>query len=305
MCTLLVICKDDADGLITAAAIIKKYRLKMLDVKVVMTSPYHLDTVKVSENVRGIFIANIHINKRNAVAAKQFIEKHLRFIVCWVDNYRCTANFLEEMLHFRLSCNHKARSSAAVLENSGYDIPRDWVIAANAANTNSRNPGQYPSNYLSERYKKAYKAALIDNGEDGHKETRKVQEAFLKELLEGTESEIINHYQQRYEEIIDATRKEASKFKQLLPKVGVILLNDERVDKDILCREGYKLFPIIAIQFHSCQSGQPMTIIAAKKANLDLNQIFGLRRSSNRRVYLPGNLLTTRGMIERVFYNEN
>lgn len=294
MCKFLVICQDDADGIICAAAIIKKFKLKMFDTKVVISKPSLLHEVKVSVNIRGIFIANMHINSDNFQGAAGFIDRNSKFIICWIDNYRSTREFLGDMLHFKLSCDNEAPSSAATLKNSGYNIPNEWVATANACN----NPLDYPSTALSDRYTKAFEAAVIESGTPKSKQVQKVHEAFLEELINKEESITLTELAATHGQLLSATTKAVGKFTELMPKVGVILLDDERVDKSRICQEGHKLFPTLAIQFHSHEDGQPMTLLSTKDKRLNLVSIFGLSCRPSYIIHLEGRLLAIREQIK-------
>jgi hypothetical protein len=182
--------------------------------------------------------------------------------------------------------------------NSGYEkVSKTWVDAANA----SDRPTEYPATTLSERYNKAFKVSLVEAQENDRSVIEKVQRAFLDELLNGEESELITDFGKRYEPILKATQQAAESFRELVPGVGIVMLGDEKVDKTAICTAGYEKFPVLVVQFHSLEDGEPITMVATNRQDLNLVELFELHSGPPFRINLPGSLFKNKLIIIEKF----
>lgn len=288
----LVICHGDGDGIIGAAVAIKDFCLKMEETEIVITQPFLLDKVVVREEVMAIFVIDIAVNNRDVDMTVNFVRKFQDRIVSWTDHHQGT-DVLEKILGISLIYSDKEPSCPSLQKNAGFIVNDDWLKAANACD----RPTDFPATELSERYNKAFKVSLIEASDGNRNAIDQVQRAFLSELLDGEKSELITEYGKRYQPILTATKKAAESFTELLPGVGLVLLGDEKVDKTAICTEGYKKYPIVVVQFHSLENGEPVTMVATNNKEINLVSVFGLPSGPPFRVNLPGNLKKTKDLI--------
>lgn len=289
----LVICHGDGDGIISTAALIKQYQLFLRETEIVITQSFFLDEVFVRPEIKAIFVIDIAVNKRDIALTTSFANKHKDKIISWVNHHRGTEKTLGEILGIKLLCNENSPSSPAVMKQSGYDIAEEWVAAANAIN----DPENFPATELSERYTNAFKTALVDAQDGGQNVIKKLQLSFIDELLTSEKSRLVANYSNEYKFIVAATNRAAELFIDLMPKVGMTILGDEKVDKIMLCRKGHEKFKTVVIQFHSLEDGEPATMISTELQNINLAKKFKSSFGSPSRITLPGNLLKTRELI--------
>jgi len=288
----LLICHGDGDGIIGAAVVIKDFNLKINETEIVITQPFLLDKVKVSDDVMAIFVVDIAVNNRDIDMTINFIRENETQIVSWVDHHQGTG-ILEKLLGITLMFDDREPSCPSLLKNAGFKMSDDWLKAANACD----RPTDFPATELSERYNKAFKVSLIEAQDGNRTAIEQVQRAFLLELLNKEKSELITDYGQRYQPILEATQKAAESFVKLVPGVGIVTLGNEKVDKTALCTEGYKKFPIVVVRFHSLENGEPMTMVATNNKELNLVTLFGLPSGPPFRINLPGSLFKNKLII--------
>lgn len=288
----LLICHGDGDGIIGAAVVIKDFFLKMEETEIVITQPFLLDKVKVQDEVVAIFVVDLAVNNRDVDMTIHFVKEYNDRIVSWVDHHQGTG-VLEKLLGITLMSGDLEPSCPSLLKNAGFKMPDEWLKAANACD----RPTDFPATELSERYNKAFKVSLIEAQDGNRTAIEQVQRAFLLELLNEEKSELITDYGQRYQPILKATQKAAESFIELVPGVGIVTLGDEKVNKTALCTEGYKKFPVVVVQFHSLENGEPMTMVATNRKDLNLVEKFGLPSGPPFRVNLPGSLFKNKLII--------
>ena len=273
----LIVCHGDGDGLISAAIIAKS----ISKTEIIITQPFLLDKITVDTNVEKIFIVDIAVNNKNVAMTTDFAKKHEGKIALWADHH-AGAEILSEILGKKLIFNANEPSCPSLLAKNGFIVSDEWLNAANA----SDRPTDYPSTRLSERYNKAFKVALIELQDGNRAAVEEVQKAFINELITYTESEVVTEYGSRYQPIMNSTKAAANAFTELTPGVGITTLGETKVDKTLLCTEGYKKFPIVVIQFIS--DGEPVTMIATSRKYLNLVEAFGLTSGAPFRVNLSG-----------------
>lgn len=288
----LVICHGDGDGLIGAAVAIKDFCLKMEETEIVITQPFLLDKVVVRDQVMAIFVIDIAVNNRDVDMTINFVRKYEDRIVSWIDHHQGT-DVLENILGITLISGDKEPSCPSLMKNAGFVVSDDWLRTANACD----RPTDFAPTELSKRYNKALKVSLIEAEEGNRIAIDQVQRAFLFELLDGEKWQLITDYGKRYQAILTATKKAAESFTELLPGVGIVLLGDEKVDKTVVCTEGYKKYPVVVIQFHSLKDGEPVTMVATNNKEVNLVNIFRLPSGPPFRVNLPGNLKKIKELI--------
>lgn len=284
----VIICHGDGDGIISAAVIAKAIG----EAKIVITQPFLLDKIMIDEDVNAIYIVDIAANNKDIVMTTGFATKHADKIVLWADHH-AGAEILAEILGEKLVFDGNEPSCPSLLEKNGYTVPQEWLNAANA----SDRPVDYPATQLSERYNKAFKVSLIELQDGNRAAVEKVQKAFISELATGIESELVSEYGNRYQPIMDATKAAAEAFAELIPGVGITTLGEAKVDKTLLCTEGYKKYPVVAVQFISAENGEPVTMVATNRKDLNLVQAFGLPSGAPFRINLSGNFEATKKLV--------
>jgi len=278
----LIICHGDGDGIIAAAAIAKRIGGS---ISFAITQPFLLDEVKVEEDVDLIYVVDIGINNRDATMTARFIARHDERIILWVDHHHGTevlVDLLGERLHFNLEA--PSCPSLLCIIKGYYHIPQEWIDAANACD----RPTEFPATELSERYNRAFKAALIDFQYGDKEAISKIQHAFIDELLTQQKSEIITNFGSRYNAIMRITHAAAESLVEVAPGIGLITLGKAKVDKTLLCLEGYKKFSVIIVQFFSLENGEPVTMLATNRKDLNLVKKLNLPSGSVFRVNLTG-----------------
>ncbi|NCB09530.1 MAG: hypothetical protein EOM73_15390 [Bacteroidia bacterium] len=283
----LVICHGDGDGIISAAVIAKVIG----EAKIVITQPFLLDKIVV-DDAEAIYIVDIAVNNKDIAMTTGFASKHADKIVLWADHHQ-GAEILAEIIGEKLVFDATEPSCPALLVKNGYTVPEEWLNAANA----SDRPTDFQVTELSERYNKAFKVSLIELQDGNRAAVEKVQRAFIEELVTGAESGIVSEYGSRYEPIMDDTRAAADALAQLIPGVGITTLGEAKVDKTLLCTEGYKKYPVVVVQFASAENGEPVTMVATNRKDLNLVQTFGLPSGAPFRVNLSGDFETTKKLV--------
>ncbi|MEI6835513.1 MAG: hypothetical protein WCK59_01650 [Candidatus Falkowbacteria bacterium] len=278
----LIICHGDGDGVIAAAAIAKRIGGS---ISFAITQPFLLNEVKVEEDVDLIYVVDMAINNRDATMTARFISRNDERIALWVDHHQGTEiliDLLGERLHFDLD----APSCPSLLcrIKGYYNIPQEWIDAANACD----RPTEFPATELSERYNRAFKVALIDLQYGDKEAISKIQHAFIDELLTQQKSEMITNFGSRYSAIMRVTHAAAESLVEVAPGIGLITLGKAKVDKTLLCLEGYKRFPVVIAQFFSLENGEPITMLATNRKDLNLVKKLNLPGGSAFRVNLNG-----------------
>ncbi len=284
----LIICHGDGDGIISAAVILKVIG----EAKIIITQPFLLNKITIEEDVEAICVVDIAVNNRDLSMTSEFARKHAEKIALWADHH-AGSEILAEILDEKLFFDGDEPSCPALLAKNGCPVPEEWLNAANA----SDRPTDFPATPLSERYNKAFKVSLIELQDGNRAAVEKVQRAFISELVNGVESELVSEYGNRYQPIMDATKAAAEAFTELMPGVGITALGKTGVDKTFLCTEGYKKYPLVVIQFTSIETGEPVTMVATYRKDLNLVQIFDLASGAPFRVNLPGDFETVKKMI--------
>lgn len=288
----LVICHGDGDGIISAAVIMPA----MGEVKTIITQPFLLDKIVVDADVDAIYVVDIAVNNKDIAMTTNFARAHTEKIILWADHHQ-GGEILAEILGEKIIFDATEPSCPSLLAKNGYTVPEEWLNAANA----SDRPTDFPTTELSERYNKAFKVSLIELQDGNRAAVEKVQRAFISELATGTESEIVSEYGSRYEPIMIATKAASEAFAELLPGVGITTLGKAKVDKTLLCTEGYKKYPVVAIQFSSVETGESVTMVATNRKDLNLVRVFGLPSGAPFRVNLLGDFETIKQMIAKKF----
>lgn len=290
----LVVCNGDCDGIIGAACIIKEYKLPIDKTKIVITKPFLLDKVEVSDKIKAIFVVDMSVNNHDLSVTLNFADKYHHRIVVWASHHYNTEEKLASILGPKLLCDKTAPSCPAIMVNSGYEeVPTTWVKAANASN----KPTEYPETPLSKRFTRAFKTSIVEAQDGNNSVIEKVQRAFLNELLTGEEEALLNIYGARYESVMRATQKAAESFFEFLPGIGLVVLGDAQVDRATVCSKGCENFLITIVQYHSLENGDPMTIVATNNKDLNLVTTFELDFGNPYKITLPGNLKKTRDLI--------
>lgn len=284
----LIICHGDGDGIISAAVIIEK----ISEAKIVITQPFLLDKVVIDADINAIYVVDIAVNNKDVAMTTNFANQHADKIVLWADHH-AGAEILAEILGEKLVFDATEPSCPSLLAKHGYEVPAEWLNAGNA----SDRPTDFSKTELSERYNKAFKVSLIELQDGNRVAVERVQRAFIEELANGTESDIVSEYGGRYESIMTATKTAADSFAELLPGVGITTLGEAKVDKTLLCTEGYKNYPVVVVQFTSVENGEPVTMVATNRKDLSLVQLFGLPSGAPFRVNLSGDFEATKKMI--------
>jgi len=284
----LVICHGDGDGIISAAVIAKA----ISGTEIIITQPFLLDKIVVDADVDAIYVVDIAANNKDIAMTTGFATKHADKIVLWADHHQ-GAEVLAKILGEKLIFDSAEPSCPSLLAKNGYTVTAEWLNAANA----SDRPTEFQATPLSERYNKAFKVSLIELQDGNRVAVEKVQRAFIEELASGTDSEMVSEYGSRYQPIMDATKAAAEAFAELLPGVGITTLGEAKVDKTLLCTEGYKKYPVVAVQFSSVETGEPVTMVATNRKDLNLVQAFGLPSGAPFRVNLSGDFEATKKLI--------
>lgn len=284
----LVICHGDGDGIISAAVISRAIG----EAKVIITQPFLLDKMVIDNDVDAIYVVDIAVNNKDVAMTTGFASKHADKIVLWADHH-AGAEILADILGKKLVFDDAEPSCPALLAKNGYDVSEKWLNAANA----SDRPTDFPATELSDRYNKAFKVSLIELQDGNRAAVEKIQRAFISELATGTESDIVSEYGNRYEPIMAATKAAAEALTELLPGVGITTLGKAGVDKTTLCTEGYKKYPVVAVQFLSAETGEPVTMVATNRKDLNLVQTFGLPSGAPFRVNLAGDFEATKKLV--------
>ena len=284
----LVICHGDGDGIISAAVLMAAIG----EAEIVITQPFLLDKITVDADVDALYIVDIAVNNKDIAMTTGFASKHADKIVLWADHHQ-GAEILAEILGEKLIFDATEPSCPALLAKNGFTVPEEWLNAANA----SDRPTDFPATELSERYNKAFKVSLIELQDGNRAAVEKVQRAFIDELAIDTESEMISEYGSRYEPIMTATKAAAESLVELIPGVGITTLGEVKVDKTLLCTEGYKKYPVVAVQFLSIENGEPVTMVATNRKDLNLVQAFGLPSGPSFRVNLSGDFEATKKLV--------
>lgn len=284
----LILCHGDGDGIISAAVIMAAIG----EADIIITQPFLLDKITVDADVDAIYVVDIAVNNRDVAMTTNFATKHTDKIVLWADHHQ-GGEILAEILGEKFIFDATEPSCPALLAKHGYAVPQKWLSAANA----SDRPTDFPATELSERYNKAFKVSLIELQNGDRSAVEKVQRAFISELATGTESELVSEYGSRYQPIMDATKAAAEAFTELFSGVGLTTLGEEKVDKTLLCTEGYKKYPVVVVQFSSVETGEPVTMVATNRKDLNLVQTLGLPSGAPFRVNLSGNFETVKKMI--------
>ena len=289
----VIICHGDGDGVISGAIILASLNG---ETKIVITQPFLLDKINIEEDVEEIYVVDIAVNNKDVDMTLSFAKKYVNQIVLWVDHH-AGSEILSGILSGKLIFEVTEPSCPSLLAKFGYDVPVEWLNAANA----SDRPTDYPVTPLSERYNKAFKVSLIELQDGNRTAIENVQRAFIEELASGFDSEIITNYGSRYEPIMAATKAAATALAELLPGVGITILGEAKVDKTLLCTEGYKKHSVVVVQFSSFETGEPVTMIATNRKDLNLVQVFGLPSGAPFRVNLNGDFETTKKLIVEKF----
>ena len=289
----LIIGHGDGDGIISIAVIQAEITVPNREIQVAITQPFLLDKVAVDDDVNEIFVVDIAVNNKNPQMTIDFVEKYKNRIVLWADHHAGTEN-LEAVLKGRLI--YADEPSCPALLSKHCLVSQSCIDAANACD----RPTDYPPTELSERYNRAFKVALVELQDGDRTIVEKIQKAFIEELLSGEESQLISDYGNRYESIILATKKAADSFVELTSGVGITALEEEKVDKTLLCTEGYKKFPVVVIQFTDT-TNEPATIVATNRKDLNLVQTFGLPSGAPFRIILSGDHQTVAKVVAAKF----
>lgn len=292
----LIICHGDGDGIISAAVILAAIG----EAKIVITQPFLLDKITFDNDVEAIFVVDIAANNKDVAMTTRFAAKYVDKIVLWADHHQ-GSEILAEILGEKLVFDGSESSCPSLLAKTGYEVSAEWLDAANA----SDKPTDFPATELSQRYSSAFKVALIELQDGNRVAVEKVQRAFIGELVTGEQSELISSYSDLYEPMVTGTKIAVDSLSQLIPGVGIVTLGEDRVDKTLLCTEGYKRFPVVVIQFTSAENSEPVTMVATSKKDFNLVQTFGLPSGAPFRINLSGDFEEVKKLITKIFLKIN
>lgn len=271
----IIVSHGDGDGIISAAVLKKEFP----EAKVSITQPFLIDKVQIENDVDEIYVIDVGVNNRNPQQTIDFVKAHLDKIQLWVDHH-AGIDLIAEILSDKLLYDADAPSCPALLAKR-FEVPEEWVNAANACD----RPTNYPATELSDFYNHAFKVALVEL-QDGNREVvEKVQRAFIDYLISGIDPNgIIGEYARHYEPLLKRTEKAVKDLTELLPSVGYVKLEDT-VDKTALFTKGYEKFPFVVIQFYSRETNEDITAVATN-TKTNLVELFGLSGGAPFRVNL-------------------
>jgi hypothetical protein len=273
-----IIAHGDGDGIISAAVC----RFEGAEGDLVVTQPFLLH--KLPDLTRPAIIVDIAVDNKNPEATLDWARRNARYIVAWFDHH-VGGEPLAEILGDRFIYDSTAPSCPALMAERGFDVPVEWVAAANACD----RPTEYPATEISTRYNSAFKVALVALQNGDKTAVEKVQVAFVEELVGGEESSLVSERASQYPILEAATRFVVESLTELCLGVGTTeVAGQGSVDMTALLTGGYKKFPVIVVKTVAANTGEPIVIVATSRKDLNLVETFGLGSGAPFRVVLTG-----------------
>jgi len=212
----LIIAHGDADGVICAALIIKKYNLSLDDTVVRWAQPFSLPADTILDNADVIYVADIGVNFRNIRYTTDFIEKIKDKLVIWYDHHRGWERVKNKDERFVI--NAKAKSCASMI------MKCDLSEVADECDQGA------PKSFIAEFINSVLKADIRNN---------KVKISLMRMLLKKAtqrDIELIGKAREDYKEI---ERNSIALAKRSVDygNIAVIDIRGERVDKLVIIND--------------------------------------------------------------------
>jgi hypothetical protein len=290
---IAVVCHGDGDGIIGAAVVARNVG----DAEIIITQPFLLDKLNLDAFDK-VYVVDIAVNNKNPGMTLEFVEKYGGKIVFWADHH-VGSKVLARLIGKKVIVDEAEPSCVSLLAHNSFDVPKEWLDAANA----SDRPIDFSPTVLSERYNKAFKAALVELQNGNKTIVEEIQLAFIKELATEEQSALITKYNDQYLVVMNNTKIAVESLGDFLPGVGITIAN-AKIDMTTLCTLGYKKYPIVVIQFNSVK-GEPITLVATVRKDINLVEKFGLASGAPFRINLHGNHEDVKKMVAEKLININ
>jgi hypothetical protein len=277
-----VIAHGDGDGTIAAAVA----RRAGVDGRLTVTQPFLL--AKLPDLAGPTVVVDLAVDNKNPVATLDWARRNAGHIVAWVDHH-AGGEGLADVLGEKFIYDPTAPSCPQVMFDRGFDVPADWLAAANACDA----PTKFAPTPLAERYNAAFKVALVALQNGDRKAVEAVQAAFVAELVSGNPSELVTANASRYPALNAATETAVAGLAEFYANgVGHVDLPGGQASVDVtqVMVRGYKKFAIIVITTTSAEDGQPITLVGTNRKPDELNLVaaFGLDSGNPSRIVLTG-----------------
>lgn len=274
-----IIAHGDGDGTIAAAVC----RKAGAEGRLITTQPFLLH--KLSDLTGPTVVVDIAVDNKDPQATVEWAKRNAENIVAWVDHHS-GGETLAEILGNRFIYNSAMPSCPALMAEHDFDVPVEWVAAANACD----RPTEYAATALSTRYNSAFKVALVALQNGDRIAVVAVQGNFIEELVTGAESPLITKRAAAYPALATATNAAFERLAELIPGVVYVDVPEGQggVDLTSLLVRGYKKAPIVVISTTSAQNGEPIIVVATDRKDMNLVQVFGLGSGAPFRVILTG-----------------
>ncbi len=288
-----IITHGDGDGIIAAAVAIMAGATGTL----VITQPFLLH--KLPDLQGPTVILDMAVDNRNPQATLDWCRRNAKQIVLWVGHHQ-GGEGIGGILWQASMYDPTAPSCPELMSQNGFDVPAEWLAAANACD----RPAEYSPVPLSQRYNAAFKVSLISlqsSAPDAKGAVEKVQRGFIDELISGKENEFVSQNARAYPVLMALTTEATNRYKEVV--IGVVVTEiDHQTSADItaLLFAGYKLASVAVVQTISAEDGKPITIVATNVKDRDLVKAFGLGSGNTQRVTLVGG--THEEQLARVSY---
>ncbi len=277
-----IIAHGDGDGTI-AAAVLKK---EGVNGGVTVTQPFLLHKLPfLAELKKPTIVVDIAVDNREPEKTIEWARKNAHNIVAWIDHHK-GGEELAEILGDKFIYNPEAPSCPALMAEVGFDVPAEWLAAANACDA----PTKFAPTNLSERYNKAFKVALVALQAGDRSAVAEVQNAFIEELVSGVESELLTAQAAKYEALNAATDAAVANIKPLVGDVGYVDIPEGQASVDVtqVMLRGYKRgFSTVVISTVSAEDKTPLVLIGTN-SETDLVKLFGLNGGNTSRIVLYG-----------------
>lgn len=272
-----IIAHGDGDGTIAAAVC----RKAGVEGKLITTQPFLLH--KLPNLICPTVIVDIAVDNKNPQATLDWARRNATHIIVWVDHHT-GGEALTEILGNRFICDLRSPSCPALMAEHSFNVPDEWIAAANACD----RPTEYPATDLSTRYNSAFKVALVALQNGDRQAVEAVQAAFVEEMVTGAESPLVTKYAAEYPVLETVTNAAFDRLTELVPGVVYTDVPEGQggVDLTSLLVRGYKKAPVVVISTTSAQNGEPIVVVATDHKDLNLVQAFSLSSGAPFRVVL-------------------
>jgi len=270
-----ILCHGDGDGIISAAVLRKNGALG----NVTLTQPFLIHKLPVLKN--STVIVDIAVDNKNPQATIEWARANVAQILEWIDHHE-GGELLKEVLGDKLIHDPTAPSCPDLIFKSGFEVPAEWVDAANACD----RPTDYKPTALSTRLNSAFKVALVELQEGDKTIVDKVQKAQIEELATGKLQTLVDERVAQYTLLLKNTNMAVEGFKEVAPGIVATELGTAKVDLTALFNLGYKKAPVVVFQKLSPETGEPISIVATNRKDLNLVQTFGLKSGAPFRITL-------------------